>query len=129
MNTYSPSHFHFSHTGIYLLDMIYIDSAYPASDSIIETQQRTNQMNNILRVISDLQMSCTYGQFISSQSVRRIFSCEICREISDPRVYCIYMHTSDPRHPPHRSPCDPPACAEVLDVCSLHRGASEVRGR
>lgn len=44
--------------------MIYIDSAYPASDSIIETQQRTNQMNNILRVISDLQMSCTYGQFI-----------------------------------------------------------------
>lgn len=41
--------------------MIYIDSAYPASDSIIETEQRTNQMNNILRVISDLQMSCTYG--------------------------------------------------------------------
>ncbi len=91
MNTYSPSCFHFSHTGIYLLDMIYIDSAYPASDSIIETQQRTNQMNNILRVISDLQMSCTYGQFISSQSVRRIFSCEICREISDPRVY-IHAH-------------------------------------
>ncbi|KAG7263120.1 hypothetical protein CRUP_015377 [Coryphaenoides rupestris] len=46
--------------GIYLLDMIYIDSAYPASGSIIETQQRTNQMNNLLRVISDLQMSCKY---------------------------------------------------------------------
>uniref|UniRef100_A0A3Q3G1K6 Ral GEF with PH domain and SH3 binding motif 1 n=1 Tax=Labrus bergylta TaxID=56723 RepID=A0A3Q3G1K6_9LABR len=43
--------------GIYLLDMIYIDSAYPASDSIIETEQRTNQMNNLLRVISDLQVS------------------------------------------------------------------------
>uniref|UniRef100_A0A3B3ZQB8 Ras-specific guanine nucleotide-releasing factor RalGPS1 n=1 Tax=Periophthalmus magnuspinnatus TaxID=409849 RepID=A0A3B3ZQB8_9GOBI len=42
---------------IYLLDMIYIDSAYPASDSIIETEQRANQMNNLLRVISDLQMS------------------------------------------------------------------------
>lgn len=41
----------------------------------------------------------------------------------------IYMRMSDPRHPPHRSPRDPPACAEVLDVCSLHRGASEVRGR
>lgn len=48
--------------GIYLLDMIYIDSAYPASDSIIETEQRTNQMNNLLRVISDLQMSCKYGK-------------------------------------------------------------------
>ncbi|KAK0146694.1 Ras-specific guanine nucleotide-releasing factor RalGPS1 [Merluccius polli] len=46
--------------GIYLLDMIYIDSAYPASGSIIETEQRTNQMNNLLRLISDLQMSCKY---------------------------------------------------------------------
>ncbi len=73
-------------------------------------------MNNILRVISDLQMSCTYGQFISSQSVRRIFSRD-------------FRSTSDPEHRPHRSPRDPPACAEVLDVCSLHRGASEVRGR
>ena len=51
-----------SSLGIYLLDMIYIDSAYPASDSIIETEQRTNQMNNLLRVISDLQMSCKYGK-------------------------------------------------------------------
>uniref|UniRef100_A0A673I776 Ras-specific guanine nucleotide-releasing factor RalGPS1 n=1 Tax=Sinocyclocheilus rhinocerous TaxID=307959 RepID=A0A673I776_9TELE len=41
--------------GIYLFDMTYIDSAYPASDSIIETEQRTNQMNNLLRIISDLQ--------------------------------------------------------------------------
>lgn len=48
--------------GIYLLDIIYIDSAYPASESIIETEQRTNQMNNVLRVISDLQMSCNYGK-------------------------------------------------------------------
>ncbi|XP_026865622.2 ras-specific guanine nucleotide-releasing factor RalGPS1 isoform X3 [Electrophorus electricus] len=46
--------------GIYLLDMIYIDSAYPATDSIIETEQRTNQMNNLLRIISDLQVSCSY---------------------------------------------------------------------
>lgn len=48
--------------GIYLLDMIYIDSAYPASDSIIETEQRTNQMNNLLRIISDMQMSSNYGK-------------------------------------------------------------------
>lgn len=50
------------HLGIYLLDIIYIDSAYPASESIIETEQRTNQMNNVLRLISDLQMSCSYGK-------------------------------------------------------------------
>ncbi|GCC20626.1 hypothetical protein chiPu_0019189 [Chiloscyllium punctatum] len=50
------------HKGIYLLDLIYIDSAYPASDSIIENEQRSNQMNNILRIISDLQVSfnCDY---------------------------------------------------------------------
>ncbi|XP_072096112.1 ras-specific guanine nucleotide-releasing factor RalGPS1 isoform X2 [Mobula birostris] len=48
--------------GIYLLDLIYIDSAYPASDSIMENEQRSNQMNNILRIISDLQDSfnCDY---------------------------------------------------------------------
>ncbi|XP_051893382.1 ras-specific guanine nucleotide-releasing factor RalGPS1-like isoform X2 [Pristis pectinata] len=48
--------------GIYLLDLIYIDSAYPASDSIMENEQRSNQMNNILRIISDLQVSfnCDY---------------------------------------------------------------------
>uniref|UniRef100_A0A8C2DSD8 Ral GEF with PH domain and SH3 binding motif 1 n=1 Tax=Cyprinus carpio TaxID=7962 RepID=A0A8C2DSD8_CYPCA len=57
--------------GIYLLDMIYIDSAYPASDSIIETQQRTNQMNNILRVISDLQMSCTYDHLVTLRHVQK----------------------------------------------------------
>lgn len=55
--------------GIHLLDMIYIDSAYPASDSIIETEQRTNQMNNLLRVISDLQMSCNYGKKQTSDLV------------------------------------------------------------
>ncbi|XP_072529894.1 ras-specific guanine nucleotide-releasing factor RalGPS1 isoform X1 [Salminus brasiliensis] len=57
--------------GIYLLDMIYIDSAYPASDSIIETEQRTNQMNNLLRVISDLQMSCNYDHLVILPHVQK----------------------------------------------------------
>lgn len=57
--------------GIYLLDIIYIDSAYPASESIIETEQRANQMNNILRVISDLQMSCTYDHLVTLPHVQK----------------------------------------------------------
>uniref|UniRef100_A0A7N8YAQ8 Ral GEF with PH domain and SH3 binding motif 1 n=1 Tax=Mastacembelus armatus TaxID=205130 RepID=A0A7N8YAQ8_9TELE len=57
--------------GIYLLDMIYIDSAYPASDSIIETEQRTNQMNNLLRIISDLQMSCNYDHLVTLPHVQK----------------------------------------------------------
>uniref|UniRef100_A0A8C7DCM3 Ral GEF with PH domain and SH3 binding motif 1 n=1 Tax=Oncorhynchus kisutch TaxID=8019 RepID=A0A8C7DCM3_ONCKI len=64
--------------GIYLLDMIYIDSAYPASDSIIETEQRTNQMNNLLRVISDLQMSCKYGKSTTFPSVLRLLTRWLC---------------------------------------------------
>lgn len=60
-------HFSLFTLGIYLFDMTYIDSAYPASDSIIETEQRTNQMNNLLRIISDLQVSCNYGQFLSTK--------------------------------------------------------------
>uniref|UniRef100_A0A3Q3JLH5 Ras-GEF domain-containing protein n=1 Tax=Monopterus albus TaxID=43700 RepID=A0A3Q3JLH5_MONAL len=57
--------------GIYLLDMIYIDSAYPASDSIIETEQRTNQMNNLLRIISDMQMSCNYDHLVTLPHVQK----------------------------------------------------------
>uniref|UniRef100_A0A8C9W414 Ral GEF with PH domain and SH3 binding motif 1 n=1 Tax=Scleropages formosus TaxID=113540 RepID=A0A8C9W414_SCLFO len=57
--------------GIYLFDMIYIDSAYPASDSIMETEQRTNQMNNLLRVISDLQVSCNYDHLATLPHVQK----------------------------------------------------------
>ncbi|XP_059840857.1 ras-specific guanine nucleotide-releasing factor RalGPS2 isoform X2 [Hypanus sabinus] len=46
--------------GIYLSDLTYIDSAYPSTHSIIECEQRSNLMNNILRIISDLQQSCDY---------------------------------------------------------------------
>ncbi|XP_035245991.1 ras-specific guanine nucleotide-releasing factor RalGPS1-like isoform X2 [Anguilla anguilla] len=57
--------------GIYLFDMTYIDSAYPASDSIIETEQRTNQMNNLLRIISDLQVSCNYEHLVTLPHVQK----------------------------------------------------------
>ncbi|XP_030629831.1 ras-specific guanine nucleotide-releasing factor RalGPS1 isoform X2 [Chanos chanos] len=57
--------------GMYLFDMTYIDSAYPASDSIIETEQRTNQMNNLLRVISDLQVSCNYDHLVTLPHVQK----------------------------------------------------------
>ncbi|XP_075691177.1 ras-specific guanine nucleotide-releasing factor RalGPS1 isoform X3 [Rhinoderma darwinii] len=57
--------------GIYLLDIIYVDSAYPASGSIMENEQRSNKMNNILRIIADLQVSCSYDHLATLPHVQK----------------------------------------------------------
>ncbi|XP_061589221.1 ras-specific guanine nucleotide-releasing factor RalGPS1-like [Cololabis saira] len=57
--------------GIFLLDLIYIDSANPSSGSILETEQRTNQMNNLLRLVSDLQTSCSYDHLATLPHVQK----------------------------------------------------------
>lgn len=57
--------------GIYLLDLIYIDSAYPASGSIMEHEQRSNQMNNIMRIISDFQVSCNCDYLVMLPHVQK----------------------------------------------------------
>lgn len=59
----------FSFSGMYLSDLTYVDSAYPSTGSILESEKRSNLMNNILRIISDLQRSCTYGKFTQTQTV------------------------------------------------------------
>ncbi|XP_051898129.1 ras-specific guanine nucleotide-releasing factor RalGPS2-like [Pristis pectinata] len=46
--------------GMHLSDLTYIDAAYPAAESILEDEHRCDQINKVLRVISDFQQFCVY---------------------------------------------------------------------
>ncbi|KAF3835039.1 hypothetical protein F7725_027597 [Dissostichus mawsoni] len=42
--------------GMYLSDLTYVDSAYPSTGSILENEQRSNLMNNILRIFGPAEI-------------------------------------------------------------------------
>ncbi|XP_072855684.2 ras-specific guanine nucleotide-releasing factor RalGPS2 isoform X3 [Pogona vitticeps] len=67
--------------GIYLSDLTYIDSAYPSTGSILENEQRSNLMNNILRIISDLQQSCEYDIFVLPHVQKYLNSVQYIEEL------------------------------------------------
>ncbi|XP_038640833.1 ras-specific guanine nucleotide-releasing factor RalGPS2-like isoform X3 [Scyliorhinus canicula] len=46
--------------GTYLSDLTYIDAAYPLSQGALRNKHRCDQINNVLRIICDLQQTCEY---------------------------------------------------------------------
>ncbi|PAA48332.1 hypothetical protein BOX15_Mlig012164g2 [Macrostomum lignano] len=55
--------------GLYMNDLVYIDACYPSTGGLLEAQSRTDQMNNICRIISENQQSAY--SFPSKPHIRR----------------------------------------------------------